>query len=98
MKVPVMMEVFRQVESGKLRLDESLTIKNEFASLQDGSVYVLQRKDNSDSWIYGQSGKALSILSLVKRMINRSSNLATNLLMERVSTKSVQELMASIDA
>jgi beta-lactamase class A len=98
MKVPVMMEVFRQVESGKLRLDESLTIKNEFASLQDGSVYVLKREDDSDSWIYGQSGKALSILSLVKRMINRSSNLATNLLMERVSTKSVQELMASIDA
>src|SRR5918993_960151 len=36
MKVPVMMEVFRQAREGKLSLTERVTIKNRFASIIDG--------------------------------------------------------------
>ena len=98
MKVPVMMEVFRQVESAELRLNDTLAIKNSFASLIDGSPYALSRDDDSDRWIYGQSGKTLSIRILVSRMIDYSSNLATNVLMERISTTKVQQLMTAIGA
>src|SRR5882757_6583408 len=41
MKVPVMIELYRQAEAGTLKLDESLAIKNEFHSIVDGSVYQL---------------------------------------------------------
>src|SRR5215475_8329701 len=37
MKVPVMIEVFRQVAEGALSLDDSIILKNEFKSIVDGS-------------------------------------------------------------
>src|SRR2546423_107575 len=41
MKVPVMIELFRQADTGQLSLDEELPIRNEFHSIADGSVYRL---------------------------------------------------------
>ena len=37
MKVPVMIELFRQARTGKLSLDEQLPVRNEFHSIVDGS-------------------------------------------------------------
>ncbi len=53
MKVPVMIEVFRQAEQGKFRLDDSLIVKNQFNSIVDGSSYRLDIGDDSDESIYG---------------------------------------------
>src|SRR5215510_10745351 len=52
MKVPVMIELFRQAEAGTLSLDEALRIRNEFHSIVDGSVYQLDVSDDSDSEVY----------------------------------------------
>jgi beta-lactamase class A len=98
MKVPVMMEVFRQVEAGKLTLDQPVVVKNEFASIIDGSPYSLTAEEDSDTEIYKMIGKTLTLRELVQRMINQSSNLSTNLVIQLVSAKNVMELMNSIDA
>src|SRR5258706_6403930 len=37
MKVPVMMEIFRQVQTGRLSLEARLAINNDFKSIVDGS-------------------------------------------------------------
>lgn len=84
MKVPVMMEVFRQAEAGLLSLDESLKIFNSFKSIVDGSEFSLEEADDSDKTLYARIGESESIRELNRLMIVRSSNLATNLLMERV--------------
>ncbi len=94
MKVPVMIEVFRQAEQGKFRLDEKILVKNEFKSIVDGSLYSLAVADDSDDDIYKYIEKELSIRELVHRMITVSSNLATNILIELVSAQSV---MRSLD-
>ena len=52
MKVPVMIELFRQAEAGLLKLDDPLAIKNEFHSIVDGSVYQLNVGDDSDAEVY----------------------------------------------
>jgi beta-lactamase class A len=98
MKVPVMMEVFRQVEAGKLTLDQPVVVKNEFASIMDGSSYSLTAEEDSDTEIYKMIGKTLTLRELVQRMINQSSNLSTNLVIQLVSAKNVMELMNSIHA
>ncbi len=41
MKVPVMMEVYRQAEAGLIALDEPLKIFNSFKSIVDGSEFSL---------------------------------------------------------
>ncbi len=92
MKVPVMIEVFRQAETGeapKFRLDDSLRIKNEFKSIVDGSPYRLDLNDDSDSSIYRAIGTKMTIRQLVESMITVSSNLATNILIELVGAENV---------
>jgi len=56
MKVPVLIELTRRVEAGELSWDDSLTVKNQFASIVDGSPYVLDPADDSDSSATWPSG------------------------------------------
>ncbi|MBN2246182.1 MAG: serine hydrolase, partial [Candidatus Aminicenantes bacterium] len=93
MKVPVMIELFRQAEKGKFSLKDEITVTNQFKSIVDGSVYSLQAADDSDEDIYGLIGEKLSIRKLVEHMITVSSNLATNILIELVEAKRVMETM-----
>ena len=78
MKVPVLIEAFRQVDAGRLRLDQGILLVNQFGSIVDGSPYSLDPADDSDSTLYLRLGHRVSIRELVDRMITRSSNLATN--------------------
>jgi len=80
MKVPVMIELFRQVDRGQMSLSQRITLKNEFASIVDGTPYSLDAKDDSDSLVYSWIGSAVSVHDLLEHMITRSSNLATNTL------------------
>jgi beta-lactamase class A len=89
MKVPVLIEVFKQVDDGKLRLDDRVAIKNEFHSIVDGSLFSLNKEDDSDPDIYGRIGTAMSIRELAERMITVSSNLATDILIELVRPENV---------
>jgi beta-lactamase class A len=98
MKVPVMMEVFKQIEAGKLNLDQQVTVKNQFSSIMDGSPYSLTQEDDSDADLYKEIGKQLPLKNLVDRMINSSSNLATNIIIEMVKAENVQKLMKEIGA
>ncbi|NBB99280.1 MAG: serine hydrolase, partial [Bacteroidetes bacterium] len=96
MKVPVMMEVFRQAEAGAFQLDDSLTVRNAFTSIVDGSTYQIE--NDSDEGIYARIGEPMAIRDLTERMITRSSNLATNLIIERVTADSVQQTIERLGA
>ena len=93
MKVPVMMEVFRQAKAGKLSLDDRITVKNDFISIADGSHYSLSPDSDSEASLYGKIGRTESIRDLLHLMIDSSSNFATNLLVERVTADGIMELM-----
>ena len=80
MKVPVMIELFRQVDRHQLSLTQRLELTNDFKSIVDGSSYALNARDDSDSLVYGWVGSRVSVHDLLEHMITRSSNLATNTL------------------
>jgi beta-lactamase class A len=98
MKVPVMIELFRQAEIGKLRLDEPLAIRNEFHSIVDGSVYQLSVGDDSDAEVYKHVGKTMTLRSLCEAMITVSSNFASNLLIERLGVENVKATVKRLGA
>ena len=89
MKVPVMIEVFRQAEQGRYSLDEKIMVTNEFKSIVDGSPYSLTVVEDSGDDIYKYIGKEISLRELVFRMITKSSNLATNVLIEWVGVENI---------
>lgn len=90
MKVPVMIELYRQAEAGRLGLDDTVLVTNTFTSILDGSPYELSATEDSDGEIYKAMGKRLSYRALVEASITVSSNLATNILIERLGAKDVQ--------
>jgi beta-lactamase class A len=98
MKVPVMIELFRQADAGKLTLDERLLVKNEFHSIVDGSVYQLSVGDDSDAEVYKAAGKTMTLRQLCEAMITVSSNFAANLLIERLGAKNIQHTVDQLGA
>lgn len=92
-KVHVMMEVFRQAEAGLFSPDDCLPLVNSFTSIADGSKYSLDVKDDSETTLYQRHGEIESIRELTRLMIVRSSNLATNILLEKIGTKSVNDFL-----
>lgn len=98
MKVPVMLAIFDAIDRGELRGDQPIPVRNEFVSILDGSSYSMLAEEDSDPELYGKVGSEAPIEDLMRRMITRSSNLATNLLIERVGAARVMALMASLGA
>jgi beta-lactamase class A len=86
MKVPVLMALGRLVDAGSLSWDDSVPVVNRFASIVDGSPYELTAGEDSDSTLYGEAGRPRTVRHLAERMIVRSSNLATNILLATVAT------------
>ena len=84
MKVPVMIELFRQVRAGAISLSDPIEVRNEFHSIVDGSTFKLNDGDDSDSVLYTAIGKSLTLEQLNEAMITVSSNLATNILIEKL--------------
>ena len=96
MKVPVMLELFRRADEGTLDLDDRIPLANRFASIVDGSPYALTPADDSDDALYDRVGAPISFRELNERMIVRSSNLATNVLIERLDPTRVTAYTRSL--
>lgn len=95
-KLGVMMEVFHQAAQGELSLDELVLVKNSFLSIADQSEFSLSPEDDSETELYQQIGQRMPLRELNWRMIVSSSNLATNLLIEKVGANRVTRFMQEL--
>ena len=98
MKTPVMIEVFKQAEEGSFSLDDSILVKNEFKSIVDSSLYMMDISEDSGENLYQFIGGKKTIRQLVYDMITVSSNLATNILIDLVHAENVMRTMKEIGA
>ena len=98
MKVPVLIELARRIDAGDFHWDDSLLVRNAFRSLADGSTFQLDRADDSDSTVYEMVGQLVPIRLLARLMIIRSSNLATNLLIDQLGAARVTATARSLGA
>ena len=98
MKIPVMIELFHQVREGKVKLSDSLPIKNEFHSLVDGSVFTLKPDDDSEADLYKAVVQTRTLDQLCDLMVTVSSNLATNLLIQELGIDNIRATVHSLHA
>ncbi|MCL4811671.1 MAG: serine hydrolase [Vicinamibacteraceae bacterium] len=98
MKVPVMIELWRQAAAGTLSLDDELVLVNEFTSVFDGSAYSLTAGDDSDSEIYTMVGTRRTLRDLCEAMITVSSNLATNVLVDHLGVERIRATVRDLGA
>jgi beta-lactamase class A len=95
-KVHVMMEVFHWAEQGIFRLEDRLPVTNAFRSIVDGSSFALQQMDDAEQSLYQRIGESESIGELTRLMIVRSSNLATNILLQKMGARCVDDFIRAL--
>lgn len=98
MKVAVLIELYHQVRQGRAGLDEPLIVRNEFSSLVDGSPFSLDPSDDSEKDLYLAVGSSRTLGQLSELMITVSSNLATNLLLEKLGVGNIRATLHAMHA
>ncbi|MEO5999963.1 MAG: serine hydrolase [Chitinophagaceae bacterium] len=98
MKTPVLIETYNQAAAGKFKITDSITIKNVFKSIVDGSHYSLDSVDDSEHDLYTKVGSKLPLYEVLHRMITMSSNLATNNVIDLVGAKNANATMRTFGA
>lgn len=98
MKTPVMIEVYKQAAAGKFQLSDSITVHNEFKSIVDGSTYSMQLGVDSEEELYDRIDNKATIYDITYAMIIKSSNLATNILIDLVGAEETTQSMRDLGA
>ena len=98
MKVPVMIELFRQAGEGTVSLAEALPVRNSFRSIVDGTTYELSVDEDSDREVYAAIGGTMTLRRLCELMITVSSNFAANLLIERLGVQNIRRTVTALGA
>ncbi len=94
MKVAVLAAAYQLAESGGLDLDAEITVHDDFDSVHEGR-FRMDRGYDGDDLPWQRLGHRVGLRWLATRMIVGSSNLATNLVLERVGVPAVAETLAA---
>jgi beta-lactamase class A len=98
MKVPVMVQLYRDASAGSFSLDQGLMVVNHFSSAVDGSPFELIPSEDGDTTLYKRAGERVPIRELIHLMITRSSNLATNILISLAGPDRINATLRSLGA
>lgn|GEM_PF-485946 len=94
MKIPVLAAMYRLADACALDLDEPIAVVNDFASAHAGAPnFAMDPAYDQDGEVWARLGGDATPRWLGRRMIVRSSNLATNLVLARVGIAAVAEVL-----
>jgi len=93
MKLPVAMAMMRKVEAGELALDQPVTVHNDFASAAGGRFGVNPAEDEAPA-TWTKLGEQVPLGWLATEMVTRSSNLATDLVLELTGVDAANAVLA----
>lgn len=98
MKTALLIETFKQASEHKFSLSDSILIHNDFKSIVDGSTYSMDSANDGEKDLYQRIGSKLPIENVLYRMITKSSNFSTNLIVELVGAKNASNTMHALGA
>jgi beta-lactamase class A len=97
MKLAVLVALFRAAERGDVDLGSEVVVRNEFTSvLPGGGEFAIDFEDDNDPLM--RLGEVVTLRWLAERMIVRSSNIATNVLIGIVGTDAVNRVWRDVGA
>jgi beta-lactamase class A len=93
-KVAVLLALLKNAEDNTLRLDDPLHVRNRFVSVADGSIFRIDRDRDGDTECHWRIGRTMHLSELAHAMIVRSSNLATNLLLDLLGVANIRRVLS----
>jgi beta-lactamase class A len=98
MKTAVLVEAYKQTAAGHFKLSDSITVTNYFQSIADSSNFSISAADDSQTELYHHIGEKISLYELLYQMIIYSSNLATNIVIEKLGAANITATLRSMGA
>jgi beta-lactamase class A len=92
-KLAVLLGTFAAIHKGKYLPQSRLHVRNRFRSAYDGSSFRVLSERDADSDVQSSIGKTMRLSELARHMIVRSSNLATNLLLDLLGLAFLQQVL-----
>jgi beta-lactamase class A len=96
-KLFVLDAAYAAFRADTLKPDETIAVHNRFHSLVGTRDFSLDQKEDSYDPLYAEAGKPVSVTELLRVMIQYSSNLATNLMVERLGVPFIRDVVARQD-
>ena len=93
-KVAILLALLKNADDNSLRLDDPLHVRNRFVSIADGSIFRIDRGRDGDAECHRRIGRTMHLEELARAMITRSSNLATNLLLDWLGVANVRRVLS----
>jgi beta-lactamase class A len=91
-KAPLLLAVYKMAEEGRIRLDDTLHVRNRFRSMT-GAIFRVAANRDGDGDVHHRRGRSMRVRELARAMIVRSSNLATNLLLDYAEPEAVRAVL-----
>jgi beta-lactamase class A len=99
MKLALMLAAYRAHDAGTLDLDEPIAVHDTFVSAVPGAdPFSCTPGYDSDPQVWAKLGTDVPVRWLARRSIVKSSNLATDLLLERIGFAAVEDVYALVGA
>jgi len=96
-KVAVMYGLFAAIDAGRLPLDGELHVRNRFTSAADGALFRVEPERDANAEVFAARGRTMPLTELARHMIQTSSNLATNLLVDLLGAETIQATLHDHD-
>lgn len=92
-KLFVLDTAYKAFASGTLHPTDLIRVHNHFHSLVGKGTFALDQKEDSYDSLYAQQGKEVPVSELLRVMIQYSSNLATNLMIEKLGVFPIRDVV-----
>ena len=92
-KLAVLLGAFAAFHQRRFVPQARLHVRNRFVSAFDGSLFRVDGGRDADREVHGAIGKTMRLSELARNMITRSSNLATNLLLDLLGIEFLQRVL-----
>jgi beta-lactamase class A len=92
-KVALLLAIYKAAEEGRIRLGDTLHVRNRFRSITGGEVFRVAADRDGDPETHKRLGRAMRVHELARAMIVRSSNLATNLLLDYLGIEQIRRVL-----
>ncbi|MGO3147937.1 MAG: serine hydrolase [Leucobacter sp.] len=96
-KVGVLVAMLREVQSGKIHLDDEITVTHEFTSMDPHAARFVIEEEETDPSL-GKVGDVVTRAWVLNRMTTVSANCATNICFEELGAEKIAAVFADAGA